>query len=221
MKLDCRGVLFDVDGVLVDSTLAGERAWTQWACEYGLDPTKVLKGVHGRRSWDTVRLHLPLVLHKPALLRIDRIEIDGAAMTSPIAGAAQLLAALPENWGVVTSASPGLLAARLAAAGLPPPPVTITSEDVTCGKPDPEGYLRGAASLGLPIGECVIFEDSLTGIAAGLAAKPAQVVGVGLGAPAAVTVRDLRGIRWTGDGLHLPHPLRRSSAAPRAQRRSP
>ncbi|WP_394620194.1 HAD-IA family hydrolase [Lentzea sp. JNUCC 0626] len=221
MKLSCRGVLFDVDGVLVDSTAAGETAWRQWATEYGLDPDVVLQGVHGRRSAETVRLHLPLVLHGPALRRINTIKICDAISTSPVPGARDLLSSLAANWGVVTSASPGLLAARFAAAGLPPPPVTITGDDVTRGKPDPEGYLRGATGLGLPVSECVIFEDSPVGVAAGLAARPAEVVGVGLRAPAAVAVRDLRGIRWTGNGLRLPHRLRRSADEPRARRRSP
>ncbi|MFS8104217.1 HAD-IA family hydrolase [Lentzea alba] len=87
----------------------------------------------------------------------------------------------------------------------------ITSDDVTRGKPSPEGYLRAAAKLGLPIDACVIFEDSVNGVAAGLAAKPAHVVGVGIAAlhtPAPVVVRSLRGIRWTGRGINLPSSVR-------------
>ncbi|MFS8104216.1 HAD hydrolase-like protein [Lentzea alba] len=105
MNPACRGVLFDVDGVLVDSTLVGEQAWTQWAHEFRLDPSQVLRGVHGRRSADTVRLHLPVVVRDHALRRIDAIEIAGAHMTSPLTGARELVESLPVNWAVATSAS--------------------------------------------------------------------------------------------------------------------
>ncbi|WP_439657285.1 HAD-IA family hydrolase [Lentzea sp. HUAS TT2] len=218
MNLSCRGALFDMDGVLVDSTVAAERAWTQWAHEFGVDPDQVLRGMHGRRSADTVRLHVPAVVHAHALRRIDAIEIADAESTDPIPGARELLESLPGNWAVVTSASPGLLSARLAAAGMPAPAVVISSEDVTQGKPSPEGYLRAAARLGLPIGECVVFEDSVNGVAAGLAAEPAAVIGVGVSAlhtPAPVVVPDLRSVRWAGRGLEVSGELRRPHPAQR------
>ncbi|MFI5608148.1 HAD-IA family hydrolase [Amycolatopsis sp. NPDC051903] len=199
-------MLFDVDGVLVDSTASGERSWTRWAGEHGLDPAAVLDGVHGRRSAETVRRFLPEDQAGEGLRRIDELEIGDAGTTVAIPGAAGLLAGLAGNWAVVTSASAPLLNARLAAAGLPLPPVVITAEDVERGKPDPAGYLLGARRVGVPIGECAIFEDSGNGLAAAVAAKPAAVVGVGPGAldsPASPVVRDLRGIRWTGAGLDV------------------
>ncbi|SFR25895.1 sugar-phosphatase [Lentzea waywayandensis] len=220
MNLACRGVLFDMDGVLVDSTVAAERAWTQWAHEFGVDPGQVLRGLHGRRSADTVRLHVPAVVHAHAVRRIDAIEIADAGSTEPIPGARELLESLPGKWAVVTSASRALLTARLGAAGMPEPSVIISSDDVTQGKPSPEGYLRAAAQLGVPIGECVVFEDSVNGVAAGLAAEPAAVVGVGVAAlhtPAPVVVPDLRSVRWSGRGVEVSGELRRQAERPGAR----
>ncbi|MFF4600511.1 HAD-IA family hydrolase [Amycolatopsis sp. NPDC001319] len=211
MIVACRAVLFDVDGVLVDSTASGERSWTRWAHEHGLDPAVVLDGVHGRRSTETVRMHLPEDQAEEGLRRIDELEIGDAGTTVAIPGAAELLASLAGNWAVVTSASRPLLEARLAAAGLPLAPVVVTAADVSRGKPDPEGYLLGARRVGVPIGECAIFEDSDNGLAAAVAAGPAAVVGVGRGAldsSAAPVVQDLSGIRWTGAGLRVDAVLR-------------
>ncbi|GGM86494.1 phosphatase [Lentzea pudingi] len=211
MDLACQAVLFDMDGVLTDSTVSAEHAWTRWAHEYGVDPEDVLRGLHGRRATDTVRLYVPDSAHAEALARINEIEVADAGSTSPIPGARELVDSLPDNWALVTSAPPELLTVRLAAVGIPLPSVVINGDDVTRGKPDPEGYLKAAGKLGLPIGECVIFEDSGNGIAAGLAAGPAAVVGVGEGAldtPAPVVVRDLRSVRWIGGGLQVSENLR-------------
>ncbi|MBP2478363.1 sugar-phosphatase [Crossiella equi] len=206
-EIPCRAVLFDCDGVLVDSTGPAEDAWRQWAREHGLDEHAVLAGIHGRRSADTVAAWLPPEQHEQGQARIERIEIDGAEGTQPIPGVRELLASLPEGrWAVVTSATRDLLHARLTAAGLPIPAVTVTGPDVTEGKPAPEGYLRGAELLGVPVGECVVVEDSTAGIKAGLAAGAAHVLGVGKGeeAEAATSaVPDLTGVRWTGAGLSV------------------
>ena len=210
MDLACQAVLFDMDGVLTDSTVSAEHAWTQWAHEYGVDPDQVLRGLHGRRATDTVRMYAPHV-HAEALRRINEIEVADAGSTTAIPGARELVDSLPGNWALVTSAPPELLTVRLAAVGIPLPAVVINGDDVTRGKPDPEGYLRAADKLGVPIGECVVFEDSGNGIAAGLAAGAATVVGVGEGAlesPAPVVVRDLRSARWTGDGIEVSGALR-------------
>jgi mannitol-1-/sugar-/sorbitol-6-phosphatase len=202
--LACRAVLFDCDGVLVDSTGIAERAWHRWALEYGLDPDAVLEGVHGRRSAETVALFLPPDRREAAYARIEAIEIVDAKQTRPVPGAPELLNAFPPAWAVVTSASRPLLAARLQAAGVPQPAVAITADDVQAGKPDPEGYRHAAALLGHATGECVVFEDSPTGIRAGHASGAAAVIGVGTGAlatDAAVVVADLRAVRATADGL--------------------
>jgi mannitol-1-/sugar-/sorbitol-6-phosphatase len=217
IDLICDGVLFDCDGVLVDSTDSGERAWTRWAGEFGLDPARVLDGVHGRRSTETVSLFLPVDLHAQALQRIEAIEIEGAAATMPIAGAGRLLKSMPANWAVVTSASEALVKARLDAAALPTPPVLITADDVTIGKPAPDGYLQAAGRLGFAIDRCAVVEDSQAGVRAGLQAKALHVVGVGeraLSTEASIVVRDLTGIRWSHGALRLSDNLLRYAARP-------
>ena len=207
VELPCLAVLFDCDGVLVDSVASGERAWSQWAIDFGLEPSAVLDGVHGRRSVETVAMHLPVGRRAAALQRIDAMEIAGASSTTAIRGASELIASLTNNWAVVTSAAPALLRARLAAAGLPIPRVTVTAADVNEGKPSPEGYLRAAAELGFAVGDCLVIEDSPTGIRAGRSAGAGQVVGVGasaLGTSAEPFVRDLRGLQWRDGVLHVP-----------------
>ncbi|GAB2664278.1 HAD-IA family hydrolase [Nocardia goodfellowii] len=206
IDIPCRAVLFDCDGVLVDSVDSGERAWRQWSGEYGLDSALVLDGIHGRRSADTVALFLPPELRHDALARIETIEIDQAVDTRPISGARQLLDQLTPHWAVVTSASAPLLTARLTATGLPTPPIVITAGEVQVGKPAPEGYLLAADKLGVPIQNCVIVEDSATGIRAAAAAGPARIIGVGEAAKdsaAHLVVRDLTGISRTSTGLRI------------------
>jgi mannitol-1-/sugar-/sorbitol-6-phosphatase len=206
--LAARALLFDSDGVLVDSAVDGERAWTQWARDNGLAPEAVLEGVHGRRSKDTVGLHLPESGRAAGLALIEQLEIAGSAATRPIAGAVDLLRSLPvARWAVVTSASEDLLRARFAGAGLPAPPVLVNGDDVVNGKPAPDGYLRAAAELRVPIAECVVFEDSPAGIRAGRDAGVGRVIGVGeraLTTHTAPVVRDLRGIRWDGNVVDIP-----------------
>ena len=204
LHIPCRGVLFDCDGVLVDSTASGEAAWTEWARRYDLDPARVLRGVHGRRSADTVRRFVPPTRVAGALEAVEAIEIASAATTPGIAGAARLLARLPPNWAVVTSASPALATTRLRAAGLPLPPVLISADDVAVGKPAPDGYLEAARRLRLPISDCVVLEDSANGVQAGHAARAARVIGVGeraLATEAGIVVRDLTGIGWEHGSL--------------------
>jgi mannitol-1-/sugar-/sorbitol-6-phosphatase len=175
-------VLLDCDGVLVDSKVGGEAAWTEWALRYVLDPAQILNGVHGRRSADTVRLLLPSVRFDSALRAIESIQIATAADTTAIAGAARLLSHPPANWAVVTSASPALATTRLRAAGLPLPPMLISADDVAVGKPAPDGHLEAARRLGLPIADCVVLEDSANGVQAGHAGGAGQVIGVGASA---------------------------------------
>jgi mannitol-1-/sugar-/sorbitol-6-phosphatase len=206
VNIPCQGVLFDCDGVLVDSAASGEAAWTEWARRYALDPARVLDGVHGRRSVDTVRLFLPPPRIDEALRTIEAIETESAKGAEGIPGAAQLLTQLPANWAVVTSGSQALASTRLNAAGLPWPPVLITAQDVANGKPAPDGYLEAARRLGLPVSECVVLEDSDNGVRAGYAAGAGYVIGVGeraLGTEAEIVVRDLTGVRWKDDSLDI------------------
>lgn len=208
LDLACRGVLFDCDGVLVDSTDDGERAWRQWAREYGVDPERLLDGIHGRRSAETVALFVPPAARAEAVRRIEAIEIEAAAHTLAMPGATRLLHELSSpHWAVVTSASNALLRARLGAARIPTPPVVVTADDVSSGKPDPEGYLRAASDLGLCVTDCVVVEDSAAGVRAGYAAGAFEVLGVGrraLGTEARTVVRDLSGVRWASGVLRVP-----------------
>jgi mannitol-1-/sugar-/sorbitol-6-phosphatase len=202
-----RGLLFDCDGVLVDSDAAVLRSWSRWAHRWDLDPDAVTALVHGRRSADTVALLIDHADRARALADIDRYEVEDAVAVAAVPGAAQLLGSLPEgSWAVVTSGRRPLATARLAAAGLPVPAVLVCAEDVPRGKPDPAGYLLAAGRLGCPPAECAVLEDSPAGIGAGDAAG-ARVVGVGeraLDTGVPLVVRDLRGLAWDGAALHLP-----------------
>jgi sugar-phosphatase len=210
--LRCSGLLFDSDGVLVDSDASVLLSWSRWAHRWDLDADEVTAMVHGRRSADTVALLIDHADRARALAEIDRYEVEDAATVTACPGAAELLAAIPpDRWAVVTSGRCDLATARLVAAGLPAPTVLVPADDVPAGKPDPAGYLHAAAALGLAPADCVVFEDSPAGVAAGLAAG-ATVVGVSeraLDTAAAVVVRDLRGVTWDGAALHLPEDLLR------------
>jgi mannitol-1-/sugar-/sorbitol-6-phosphatase len=205
--LQCRSILFDCDGVLVDSTAASEHAWQRWAREYDVPYSKVLEGLHGRRSRDTVARFLAPADVAEATAKIEELELESAGRTTAIPGARRLLASLPENWAVVTSASRELFEARLAAADLPSPKVTVTAESVQMGKPAPDGYRLAAKQLGVGTSSCVVMEDSAAGILAAFAASVRHVIGVG---PHARTsgvkhlVPDLTAVRWSGVGLIIP-----------------
>lgn len=203
--LRCDGVLFDCDGVLVDSDASVAYSWQRWADAVGVDRDSIADIVHGRRSEDTIAELLPADQQPAAVALIDRIEIEDAARVRAIRGAAELVAALPAgHWAVVTSGTRALATARLTAAGLPTPDVLVTADDVTNGKPNPEGYLTAARRLGLDPARTVVLEDAASGVLAARAAGVSAVVGVGSrdGLPAVeLRVPDLAAIYWTGDGL--------------------
>ncbi len=166
-KFECAAILFDMDGVLVDSTAAVAGTWGRWASAHSLDPHLVIDGAHGRRTIETVRHFAP---HLDADLESRRIESAEAMelnAVSVIPGALQLLRSLPEGqWGVVTSATRSMATTRLQDAGFRLPRVLVTADDVVRGKPDPEPYLKGAAGLGIAADQCIVFEDSPAGIRA-------------------------------------------------------
>ncbi|WP_207500473.1 HAD-IA family hydrolase [Klenkia soli] len=207
LHVPARGLLFDNDGVLVDSLAAVESAWTRWAHAHDLEPHQALSIVHGRRAVDTVALLLPEGQRAAGAQLIEDFEIEDADVVAAMAGVPALLASLPPgSWAVVTSGTRTLATARLRAAGIPVPEVFVTADDVAAGKPDPAGYLAAAAGLGLDPAHALVLEDSPSGIAAGLAAG-SPVLGIGeeaLDSAAPVVVRDLAGVRWAGDGLLLP-----------------
>jgi mannitol-1-/sugar-/sorbitol-6-phosphatase len=169
--IDVAAVLFDCDGVLVDSEASVERAWRGWAAERGLDGEAVMAIAHGRRTEDTLR---ELGFSAGLAAEVDRLEgaeIADAADVTAFPGAAAALATLPpETWAVVTSGTRALATSRLAAAGLPLPAVLVTADDVAAGKPDPEGYLEAARRLGFSPSDCLVLEDAPAGVQAALAA---------------------------------------------------
>jgi mannitol-1-/sugar-/sorbitol-6-phosphatase len=205
--LPARGLLFDNDGVLVDSEPSVVRSWSRWAVDHDLDPAEVMAAVPGRRAADTVALFVPPGDVEASTEKITRYELEDVAGTTAIPGVLDLVPQLTGvPWAVVTSGVRELATARLHAAGITPPAVVLTAEDVTAGKPDPQGYLAAAARLGLAPADVLVLEDSVSGIAAGQSAG-CRVVGIGddaLRTTADVVVRDLTGARWTGAGLVLP-----------------
>ena len=164
-------MLFDLDGVLVDSTPAVERVWSKWAIAHGLDPEETVRIAHGRPSIATVRdimPHADYELENEVILRGELEDTDGIV---PLAGARELLESLPlERWALVTSCARPLAEVRLKTAGLPIPEKMITCDDVRIGKPDAEPYIKGAALLGIPASRCIVFEDAPAGIRSGKAA---------------------------------------------------
>src|SRR6202045_2528450 len=140
----CRGVLFDLDGVLVDSTPAVGRVWAGWAHEHGFDPDEVVKKAHGRPSIATIRELLPHGDHAAENREVERREIADIEDVVPLPGAMELLLALPlDRWAIVTSCTRALAAMRIGAAGLPKPKQMVTSTDGEHGKPDPEPSRKG------------------------------------------------------------------------------
>jgi sugar-phosphatase len=170
MKIHCRGVLFDLDGVLVDSTPAVARVWTIWANKHGFVPEEVVRQAHGRPSIATIRDLLPNADHQAENREVERGEIEDTDGVNPLPGALKILQALPQDrWTIATSCTRRLAEVRIRAAGLPIPKHMITSTDVQRGKPDPEPYLKAARLLGFPPADCIVVEDAPAGIRAGKA----------------------------------------------------
>ncbi len=171
IRIACGGVLFDLDGVLADSTPAVARVWTYWAVKHGFDPNEVLHKAHGRPSITTVREYLPEGDAEAENREIEQREIEDVEDVKALPGACELLQALPpDRWTIVTSCTRPLAIVRIGAAGLPLPKHLVTSSDITRGKPDPEPYLKGAAKLGIAALDCVVIEDAGAGVRSGKAA---------------------------------------------------
>jgi sugar-phosphatase len=171
IEIYCAALLFDMDGVLIDSTPAVARVWRSWAIEHGFNPEEVVAKAHGRPSLTTVREYLSNADHEAENREVERREIEDLEGVVPLPGALDLLASLPEDrWTIVTSCTRPLAEVRIRAAGLPLPKKLITSNDITHGKPHPEPYLKGAAVLGFSAAECIVLEDVPAGVRAGKAA---------------------------------------------------
>jgi mannitol-1-/sugar-/sorbitol-6-phosphatase len=204
-------LLFDMDGTILSSIPAVERAWSGWALRVGVPVEAVLHHMHGRPARDTIaHFARPGLDVAQEVAWLDARELEDLDGILAIPGAAELLAALPhDRWAVVTSANRALADRRIRAAGLPVPPLLITSDEVARGKPDPEGYLMAARQLGVRPDLCLVFEDTVAGINAGQAAG-AEVVrmlgtpgaGFPTGIAAIASYRGL-GLTVTEDGVAL------------------
>jgi sugar-phosphatase len=167
----CRAILFDLDGVLVDSAERVEKTWREWATRHRLDPEHVIAMAHGRRTIETVRLVAPELSTDAELATMELSEATNPDGVYEIAGARELLQLLPVGaWAVVTSGIRAVAEFRLRHTGLPSPAVMICADDITRGKPDPEGYLTAAARLGFSGADCIVIEDAPAGIESARAA---------------------------------------------------
>lgn len=171
VTISCKGVLFDMDGILISSLGSVERSWTTWARMRGVDPEYALSFIHGRRAVDSIRALRPDLDDVAELKILEDLEIDDTADLVVLPGVCDLIRQLPgDRWTVVTSATERLARVRLAAGQIPVPHRLVTAETVHEGKPSPAPYLAGAALLGLAPQDCVVFEDSASGVQAGCAA---------------------------------------------------
>src|SRR6202167_771000 len=171
IAIGCSALLFDMDGVLIDSTPAVARVWHQWAVEHGFDPEVVVGLAHGRASRTTIRELLPNADLEREDREVERREMEDLDGVVLLPGAQQLLNSLPPGrWTIATSGTRPLAEVRLRAAGLPVPKTMVTSNDVKIGKPDPEPYLIAAAKLGFAASDCIVVEDAAAGVRSGQAA---------------------------------------------------
>lgn len=197
MTFRAEAILFDLDGTLVHSIVAVDRAWTRFAIRHNLDPASVLPQIHGRRALDSIQLLLPHVDAEAESAVLRAWESEDTEGISLVPGALEFLRSLPsDRWGIVTSGTQDVASARLQAVGIPQPKVFVTGEQVINGKPSPDAYLLGAERLMIPPDCCLVFEDVLAGYLAGKAAGM-QVVAITssptLPKPADAKISDYRG----------------------------
>jgi len=201
LTLRCQAVLFDLDGVLIDSRAVVERTWEHWQRKHGLTHIDIVARAHGRRSIETVREVAPQLDATAEVRWLESAELNDVEGLVALAGAVRLFDAIPATRrAVVTSGGRRLATLRLRKGGLAVPPVLIAAEDVANGKPAPDGYLLAAARVGVDPRECVVIEDTPAGIAAARAAE-ARVLAVATTfaadrlAAADVTVSSLDAVR--------------------------
>ncbi len=168
---NCSAILFDLDGVLVDSTPSVARQWALWARENNVDPEKAVEVAHGRRTIESVKILAPHLDALAETKKIESREVDDNEGVLVMPGAAELLKSLPpERWCVVTSGTLRLATSRLKVGNLTVPSVLVSADDVVNGKPHPEPYLKGASLLNMRPADCLVIEDAPAGIAAAHAA---------------------------------------------------
>ncbi|KAJ1726859.1 hypothetical protein LPJ61_004915 [Coemansia biformis] len=210
--IKAKGVLFDMDGTLVDTTACVEKAWRDKAVKHGVDVETVAKYVHGRPTVDTLRAHFPAECHTVEHAQeFEAVFVETREGVRAVPGAHAAVEAVGEHqWAIVTAASGMWARKRLAQMDFPPPPHLVAAEDVALGKPDPEGYLRGARALGLDPAEVVVFEDSPYGVMAAAAAGATVVALLTSTARARLEeagahyiVGDFRDVAITSHGDHI------------------
>ena len=164
-NFSCSAILFDLDGVLCDSTRAVDREWRAWAARKGVDGDAIMAIAHGVRTIEVIRQVAPHLDAEKEARKIENHEAHDQAGVVVMPGAVDLVYSIPTGrWGVVTSGSRLLATARLKFCGIPVPAVLVTADDVKNGKPHPEPYLKGAERLGSPPAECLVIEDAPAGI---------------------------------------------------------
>lgn len=164
-------ILFDLDGVLVDSNDVSEKHWRLWASEAGIDPTPILKSHHGVPTRQLIEKYAPHLDAEAEAVRKETREAKETDGLMLFAGVDRLLRSIPEGqWAIVTSGTRTTAMTRIDYVGMPHPKVLITADDVKNGKPDPEPYLLAAKGLGIDPSECLVVEDAPSGVAAGKAA---------------------------------------------------
>jgi len=210
-QVHCKGILFDMDGILVSSLGSVERSWSKWAEQRGVDPAVTCHTAHGRRAIETIAIMRPDLDAELELKVIEDIEVGDNEGLTVLPGVLDLLTALPaERWTIVTSATERLARVRMAVGGIPVPQKLVAADFVTRGKPHPEPFLTGAAMLGFAPQECLVFEDSASGAKAGRAAG-CTVVATTFSHPvesldaAHFLIKDLTGVRVSvsAEGLVL------------------
>lgn len=212
-SVQVKGVLFDMDGVLVSSIGSVTRSWRKWAAHYGLPNAETFEVAHGVRARDIMLAAKPDVNPVEGLKLIEDMEVDDISDLKVLPGAKALLESLPlDRWAIVTSATYRLVVARLQAAGLPVPEKIISADRVTHGKPHPEPYQKGAELIHAAPEDCIVVEDAPSGVGAGLAAgcRVLGVIGTHTGeqlraAGANWVVASLENVKalTTEDGVHL------------------
>ena len=171
MILRCDAVLFDLDGVLVDSAECVEATWRRWALRHQMDPAVVIAEAHGRRTVDTIRRVAPHLAADDEVAALAASEATTTEGVYEVPGARALLRRLPsERWAVVTSGIRAVATLRITHTMLPMPNILICADDISRGKPDPEGYLTAARRLGIPPTQCIVVEDAPAGLQAAAAA---------------------------------------------------
>jgi mannitol-1-/sugar-/sorbitol-6-phosphatase len=209
--ITCKAILFDLDGVLVDSGECVQRTWRKWALAHHLDPERVVEAAHGRRAIETVRLVAPDLKADDELARLAASESTTSEGVYEIAGARSLIESLPdEAWAIVTSGIRDVAEFRLRLVGIPIPPVMVCGDEITRGKPDPEGYLQAAKRLGRAAEDCLVIEDAPAGIEAARGARMRVIAVAGTYPPEQLTSADAvvaklgdLAVRHAGDELYV------------------